>query len=94
MAFFVSNALIEHQMVVGIREGVSKANKPYVSLSVSDDEGNVNSFSTSEPDAMAACRALQRGDYVDLRIVCAGGPQRQYAMIARNPAAIMPSAVR
>lgn len=88
MAFFISGAQLYHQMFVGRREGQSKAGKPFVTITVSDEEGNVNQFSTSEPNNMQACRNLAVGDYVDLTLVCAGGPQRQYAMIANAPLSV------
>ena len=88
MAFFFGGAQLYHQMFVGLREGVSKNGKPYVSITVTDDDGNVNQLSTSEPEHMQACRQLRQGQYVDLTIVCAGGPQRQYAMIAKAPLSV------
>lgn len=84
MAFFVSNAYLYNQMVASTREGVSKANKPYIELTVLDDDGNVNRLSTTDPQTMVAVRSLQKGDYVDLRVVLAGGPSRQYAMLGRG----------
>ena len=88
MAFFFGGVQLYHQMFVGLREGVSKNGKPYVSITVTDDDGNVNQLSTSEPEHMQACRKLKQGQYVDLTIVCAGGPQRQYAMIAKAPLSV------
>jgi hypothetical protein len=85
MAFFISGARLDHQMFVGRREGVSKNQKPFVTITVSDAEGNVNQFSTSDVSNMNLCRGLVVGDYVDLTLVIAGGPQRQYAMIANAP---------
>lgn len=88
MAFFFGGAQVYHQMFVGLREGTSKGGKAYVSITVTDDDGNVNQLSTSNPEHMAACRALRQGQYVDLTLVVAGGPQRQYAMIANAPMSV------
>lgn len=92
MSFFFSNLQLNDVMVLGWREQVSKANKPFIILSVADSEGNANDVSTSEPETMASIRSLKQGDKVDLRLVCAGGPKKQYAMLARGSGAVMPSA--
>ena len=92
MSFFFSNLQLNDVMVLGWREQVSKANKPFIILSVADSEGNANDVSTSEPETMASIRSLKQGDRVDLRLVCAGGPKKQYAMLARGSGSVMPSA--
>lgn len=88
MAFFFSGLEYSDVLVAGVRDGQSKAGKPFVTLTVVDADGNTNTLSTSEPDTMAYCRNLHQGDKVDLRIVCAGGPQKQYAMIARGAGSV------
>ena len=84
MAFFINGALLENQMVLGVQERTTKANKPFVMLSVADSEGNANQFSCSDPDTMAIIRTLNQGDHVDLRLTIAGGPNKQYAMVSRG----------
>ena len=88
MAFFISGALVQNQMVLGVQERTTKANKPFVMLSVADMDGNANSFSCSEPETMAVIRSLRQGQHVDLRLVIAGGPNKQYAMVARGADAV------
>ena len=92
MAFFLSGVRYDGVMVVGVREGRTKAGKPFLALTVADKDGNANSFSTTDPDTMHKLRALQQGDCIDLRLVVAGGPQKQYAMISREPNSVMPHA--
>lgn len=84
MAFFLSGLNYEGVMVAGWRDGVSKANKPFTTLTVTDNEGNVNTFSTSDPVTIEKVHALKVGYLVDLTIVCAGGPKKQYAMLAKG----------
>ena len=84
MAYFISGALLQNQMVLGVQARMTKANKPFLMLSVADSEGNANQFSCSDPDAMAIIRTLRQGDHVDLRLVIAGGPNKQYAMVQRG----------
>ena len=90
MAFFLSGVRYDGVMVVGTREGRTKAGKPFMSLTVADTDGNANTFSTTDESTMQSLRALQQGDLVDLRLVVAGGPQKQYAMIARESGSVMP----
>lgn len=90
MAFFLSGVRYEGVMVVGTRKGATKAGKPFVALTVADSDGNANTFSTTDPDCMQKLEALQQGDSVDLKLVVAGGPQKQYAMISREPDSVMP----
>lgn len=85
MAFFVGDAWVFHQMVAGVKEGQSKRGNAYVELTVLDDDGNVNKYASSEVSNMTAIRSLVKGDYVDLRLVLAGGPSKQYAMVSRKP---------
>lgn len=92
MAFFFGNLRLENVLVAGVRQETSKkTGKQFVVINVCDSEGNSNQLSTSEPEQMREALALHQGDRVDLRIVCAGGPNRQYAMISRKPGSIMPS---
>lgn len=84
MAFFLSGLEYRDVIVCGVREGTSKKGTRYVNLTVADAEGNTNNLSSSDPDNMDTILNLKQGERVDLRIVCAGGPQRQYAMIARG----------
>lgn len=91
MSFFFGNLKLENVLVAGVRDGVSKQNKPFTTVTVVDADGNTNTLSTSEPDSMACLKSLAIGDRVDLRIVCAGGPKKQYAMIARGANAVMPA---
>lgn len=88
MAFFLQGVEMNGVMVVGTRDGVSKANKPFASLTVADDAGNVNTFSTSDPMHINELHALQRGDMVDLTLVAAAGPEKQYCMIANEPGSV------
>lgn len=88
MAFFFSNVLYDGVMVVGWRDGQTKAGKPFTSLTVADASGNSNQLSTSEPETMNVIHGLSQGDVINLRIVVAGGPQKQYAMIARGSESI------
>ena len=88
MAFFFGNLLYDGVMVVGWRDGQTKAGKPFTSLTVADVSGNSNTLSSSEPETMDVIHTLGQGDVVNLRIVAAGGPQKQYAMIARGSDAI------
>lgn len=91
MAFFISGLQYEHCMVAGWREGYSKQNKPYVTLTVVDPDGNTNTLSTSEPQTMADVKTLVQGQIVDLTITVAGGPKKQYAMISKVPNAVRPA---
>ena len=84
MAFFFGGLDYRDVMVVGVRDGVSNKGKPFATLTVADKDGNSNSLSTSEPVTIDILHGLKQGDVVDLKIVCAGGPQKQYAMIARG----------
>ena len=90
MAFFFGGLEYNDVLVAGVRDGVSKQGKPFTTITVVDREGNTNSLSTSEPDTINQLHMLQQGDRVDLKIVCAGGPQKQYAMIARGSDSVMP----
>lgn len=91
MSFFFGNLKLENVMVAGVRSDVTKAGKPFSTLTVVDDEGNVNQLSTTEPQTMQELKALQTGDRVNLRIVCAGGPKKQYAMLARGAGSVEPA---
>lgn len=88
MSFFLQGVEMNGVMVVGIRDGESNAGKRFCSLTVADDAGNVNTFSTSDPVHINELHALQRGDMVDLTLVAAAGPQKQYAMIANEPGSV------
>ena len=90
MAFFLSGVRYEGVMVVGTREGVTKAGKPFMALTVADKDGNANTFSTTDVECMAKLGALKQGDAIDLKLVVAGGPQKQYAMISRESDSVMP----
>lgn len=90
MAFFFGGLVYPDVMVCGVRDGVSKKGVNYCTLTVVDKDGNTNDLSTSDPEQIQACHALMQGDRVDLRVVCAGGPKRQYAMIARGADSINP----
>lgn len=89
MAFFIDGARLENQLVCGVAERMTKANKPFVMLTVCDDEGNSNQFSTSDPQTMAEVRNLRQGQHVNLVLVIAGGPNKQYAMISRRPNSVV-----
>lgn len=88
MAFFLSGLKYDDVMVCGVREGVSQKGVKFVTLTVVDIDGNTNNLSSSDPENMEYILKLKQGDKVDLRVVCAGGPQRQYAMIARGSGSV------
>ena len=94
MAFFLSGLKYEGVMVAGWRDGISKANKPYVTVTVTDTEGNVNTLSTSEPATIDVIHTLKQGDVIDMDVVAAGGPKKQYAMIARGANSVRPHGVQ
>ena len=91
MAFFLSGVRYDGVMVVGTRNGTTKQGKPFMSLTVADSDGNANTFSTTDEKTMQVLKALQQGDVVDLRLVVAGGPQKQYAMISREDVHHLPT---
>lgn len=93
MAFFLSPVKYEHVLFAAAREGTSKAGRQFMTVTVVDDGGNTNQISTSEPDTMQAIRGCKAGDYLDLMLTVAGGPNKQYCMIAKVPNAVMPSAL-
>lgn len=84
MAFFLSGVSYNDVMVTGWREGTSKQGNKYVSLSVCDKDGNSNNVSSSDDDTIRFIRGLKQGDRVNLKLVVAGGPKRQYVMIAHG----------
>lgn len=88
MSFFFSGVKLDDVMYLGCREGQAKNGNPFVTLSVADSEGHVNDISTSDADSMRYVRSLSQGERVNLRLVVAGGPKRQYAMLERGPNAV------
>lgn len=93
MAFFLSPVKYEHVLFAASREGTSKAGKQFMTVTVVDDGGNTNQISTSNPDTMQVFRSCKAGDYLDLQLTVAGGPNKQYVMIANVPDSVMPSAL-
>lgn len=83
MAFKIF-ATLKGYRVLGVKSGMSKANKPWVSVDLFRDGASCE-VSTTDSDMMLACRQLQELDVINCDVVAVAGKERSYLILNSAP---------
>lgn len=75
-----------------LTEGVTKAGKPYGVVRIEQDSG-YSEFSTSDPDILASCKVLAKGDFIACPVFAFASRDKQYALLTASPNVITASGV-